>query len=63
MRALDVYAERSRSNVNSRPSGMSDDAADEHRDAHKQPWQRVQVLVASACRGGVPASRARPGAL
>lgn len=44
-------------------SGISDGAADEHGDPNKQPWQRVQVLVASARRGGVPASRSRPGAL
>ena len=42
---------------------MSDDATDEHGDPDKQPWQRVQVLVAAARRGGVPAGRARPGAL
>jgi hypothetical protein len=42
---------------------MRDDAADEHGDPYKQPWQRVQVLVASTRRGGVPASRSRPGAL
>jgi hypothetical protein len=42
---------------------MSDDAADEHGDPDKQPWQRVQVLVASTRRGGVPASRSRAGAL
>ena len=60
---LDVYAEHSRNNVSSPPSGMSDDAADEHGDPDKQPWQRVQVLVASARRGGVPACRPRPGAL
>jgi hypothetical protein len=60
---LDVYAEHSRDDVNSPPPDMSDDAADEHGDPDKQPWQRVQVLVTSARRGGVPASRSRPGAL
>ena len=54
---------RSRNNVRSRLSSVSNNAADEQDDPNEQPWQRVQMLVASARRGRVPASRSRPGAL
>jgi hypothetical protein len=42
---------------------MSNDPTDEQGDPDKQPWQRVQVLVASARRSRAPASRSRPSAL
>jgi hypothetical protein len=38
-------------------------AADQQSDPDNQPWQRVQVLIASACPCGLPAGRARPGSL
>jgi hypothetical protein len=44
-------------------AGVSDYAPDEQRDPDKQPWQRVQVVIASACRCRLPAGRAWPGTL
>lgn len=44
-------------------AGVSHDASDERCQPGEQPWQRVQVLVTSACRRGPPAGRARPGPL
>lgn len=55
--------QRSRNDVRSPLSGMGNDAADEEGDPDKQPWPRVQVLVASTRRGRVPTSGFRPGAL
>ena len=49
--------------VSSAPAGVGNNAADEQRDPGNQPWQRVQVLIASACPCGLPAGRAWPGTL
>src|ERR1700730_6080507 len=44
-------------------TSVADDAADEECESDEQPRQRIEMLVAAACRRGPPAGRVRPGAL
>jgi hypothetical protein len=49
--------------VSSTSASVGDNAAHEQGDPDEQPRQRVQVLIASTCPGGLPAGRTRTGTL